>query len=149
MPKTSRAEVPLRVAPADPIPPPTPEPAPAWCRAVGTHAWRHVPPMVVLAGGTIRVTLYCDRCASWRGDHWVARSGAVDSHAYKYSDAYREHLDEERGTVRKALIDAGHPRPISAAAIRAERERAGQKVAPGLRVVRGGKGRTRDRRRKP
>jgi len=157
MPKSSPLAVPLRVAPADPIPPPTPEPAPAWGRALGTHAWRLVPPMVVLPGGSIRVTLYCDRCLSWRGDSWLRRTGAIDAHAYKYSDTYRGQLDEERGTVRRGLIDAAKPRPLSAEAVRAERERARPAKGAGretdhsrLRLVHGRKANVRNRaRRRP
>src|SRR5262245_28648136 len=101
------------LAPIDP--PPQPETPPTWCRAFGTHAWRIVPPMLVLPAHTIRVRLSCERCGSVRVDRWAQKTGAIDGRAYDYTEAYTALLEETRADTRVALIAAGKPQPISAA----------------------------------
>src|SRR5215468_4663772 len=96
----------LKTAPADA--PPT------WCRGLGTHAWRIVPPMLVLASRDIRVHLHCPRCTSNRYDRWHPKTGGISGRSYDYAEAYKDVLGDSREAVRLGLIAGGKPQPISA-----------------------------------
>src|SRR5262249_47830407 len=104
-----------KLAPAEAPPPPSPDAPPTWCRGLGTHAWRIVPPMLVLAAHDIRVHLRCSRCGSGRYDRWHAKTGGITGRSYDYAEAYTDVLQDTREDVRLGLIAKGKPQPISAA----------------------------------
>ena len=101
-----------RLVPTEP--PPDAAKPPVWCRALGTHDWEITPPLLVMPGGTIRVTLACERCGSIRADRWLHRSGAIDSRQYRYSRAYTELLEDTRNHARLGVLKDGKPQPLSA-----------------------------------
>jgi hypothetical protein len=65
------------------------------CRALGTHSWKLVGPIVVLPNNTRRVALHCLRCETWRYDCWSRRTGGLESgRTYERTDDYKAYVKE-------------------------------------------------------
>jgi hypothetical protein len=80
---------------------------PQLCRALGTHAWTIVGPIVVLKADDRRITLHCDRCGTWRSDVWSRRNGAILTRYYKHDPAYKSFIHEHNhAEARGALLGA-------------------------------------------
>src|SRR5215831_295203 len=95
------------------------------CRALGTHAWRLVPPIVVVKGGR-RIVLHCERCRSWRVETW-APHGAIEHRSYERTPEYQTYLKEyDRGGARSHLLEG-------------QKETEHADNHPHLRLVHGGK----------
>jgi len=101
-----------RLVPTEP--PPEAAKSPVFCRALGTHDWDVVPPMLIMPGGTVRVTLGCERCGSLRADRWMHKTGAIDSRQYRYSKTYTELLEHPRDASRVTVLRDGTLQPLSA-----------------------------------
>jgi hypothetical protein len=115
-------------------PPPDAAKPPLWCRALGTHPWEIVPPLLVMPGGTIRVTLACERCGSMKTQPW-RRSGALDTQGrYRYSKAYIALLEDTREAARKNVLSTTKTQPLSAY-VRETMKGARDGDSTGLRLV--------------
>src|SRR5262249_49355242 len=78
------------------------------CRALGTHSWKLVGPVLVLAGETRRVTLHCERCKTWRYDLWSRRTGGLaGAHLYQRADDYQAYLKDHKRDGARLDIMAG------------------------------------------
>lgn len=108
---------------------------PELCRALGTHAWNIMGPIVVLLDDNRRITLNCERCGTWRSDIWSRRNGAILSRHYKHDPAYKSFIHEHNhAEARGALLGA-------------LKEVQGETNNSGLRLLSGAD--TKRRRRKP
>jgi len=95
-------------------PPPDAARATVLCRALGTHPWEIVPPILVLPGHTLRVALNCERCGSMKTQNW-RQSGAIEgSGYYRYSKAYIALLEDTREAARKTVLSTTKTQPLSA-----------------------------------
>ena len=93
---------------------------PHLCRALGTHVWKLVGPIVVLPNNTRRVALHCTRCATWRYDCWSRRTGGLESgRTYERPDDYKDYVkSHDRDAARLDIMgesketkdEAEHPR---------------------------------------
>jgi hypothetical protein len=78
---------------------------PELCRALSTHAWVLIPPIVVL-GDARRVLLHCERCDTYRTDVW-SRTGSTLSRYYKHPSAYAAYIkDHKHIDARVAILAA-------------------------------------------
>jgi len=122
-----------RLIPSEP--PPDAAKSPVLCRALGTHDWDVAPPLLIMPGGTVRVTLQCERCGSVRADRWLHRTGAVDSRQYRYSQAYTGLLEDTRDHARVGVMKSGKPQPLSAYVRATEKGARDGTHGAGLRLV--------------
>src|SRR5262245_8182182 len=124
----------LRLVPSEP--PPDAAHPPIWCRALGTHPWEVVPPLLIMPGGTIRVALTCERCGSMKTQRWMRGSGAIDgSPQYRYSRAYTALLEDTRDHARLGVLKDGKPQPLSAYVRGTEKGTTDEKNRAALRLV--------------
>src|SRR5262245_16130348 len=121
-----------RLVPTEP--PPDAAKPPLWCRALGTHPWDIVPPLLVMPGGALRVTLECERCGSMKTQLW-RRGGALDAPGYyRYSKAYIALLEDTREAARKGVLSTTKTQPLSAY-VRATEKGTHHGNSTGLRLV--------------
>jgi hypothetical protein len=126
-------------------PPPDAAQPPLWCRALGTHPWEIVPPLLVMPGGTIRVALSCERCGSMKTQPW-RRSGTLDAAGhYRYSKAYVALLEDTREAARKSVLSTTKTQPLSAYVRETMTKGARDGNSTGLRLVSSRKKRLRGR----
>src|SRR5262245_44205651 len=74
------------------------------CRALNTHAWHIVGPIVVLKGDDRRITLHCERCNTWRSDVWSKRGGAILTRYYRHNPEYKGFIHEHNNAEARATL---------------------------------------------
>lgn len=78
------------------------------CRAVGAHAWKLIPPLVVTAHGGRKVVLRCERCQTWRIDVWQPSGALGKGRVYERPAAYQGYLkDHKREDARADILKEG------------------------------------------
>jgi hypothetical protein len=92
----------------------------ALCRALGTHSWKLIGPIVIMPNNTRRVALFCMRCDTWRYDSWSRKTGGLEAgRTYERAPAYKDYVkSHNRDGARldimgesKEISDASqHPR---------------------------------------